>query len=190
MNQIRGRLPGQCLIALRQLPGAGTVSLDHGVAVPHASGPAKRSRRRSSMISATASGTNLAHEGSEARMRRRISVPEVTLILSGTDRPRVSVGKPCSLSRLTFSSFHSFTRVVKQTEPGGTNSCRSEEHTSELQSLMRISYAVFCLKKKKQQRNDVGSPYNKQRVQTTHRRHITNAKQKDDIISHIRRRTH
>src|SRR3546814_5793277 len=30
------------------------------------------------------------------------------------------------------------------------NSYRSEEHTSELQSLMRISYAVFCLKKKKQ----------------------------------------
>src|SRR3546814_10552631 len=30
---------------------------------------------------------------------------------------------------------------------------RSEEHTSELQSLMRISYAVFCLKKKKQQAN-------------------------------------
>src|SRR3546814_3167215 len=28
---------------------------------------------------------------------------------------------------------------------------RSEEHTSELQSLMRISYAVFCLKKKKRQ---------------------------------------
>src|SRR3546814_1610909 len=27
--------------------------------------------------------------------------------------------------------------------------CRSEEHTSELQSLMRISYAVFCLKKQK-----------------------------------------
>src|SRR3546814_7197275 len=29
-----------------------------------------------------------------------------------------------------------------------TNSTRSEEHTSELQSLMRISYAVFCLNKK------------------------------------------
>src|SRR3546814_9579081 len=29
------------------------------------------------------------------------------------------------------------------------NDARSEEHTSELQSLMRISYAVFCLKKKK-----------------------------------------
>src|SRR3546814_5988401 len=33
------------------------------------------------------------------------------------------------------------------TQQGGE---RSEEHTSELQSLMRISYAVFCLKKKKQ----------------------------------------
>src|SRR3546814_8735357 len=32
---------------------------------------------------------------------------------------------------------------------GGHGSRRSEEHTSELQSLMRISYAVFCLKKKK-----------------------------------------
>src|SRR3546814_8131732 len=31
----------------------------------------------------------------------------------------------------------------------GFCACRSEEHTSELQSLMRISYAVFCLKKKK-----------------------------------------
>src|SRR3546814_10828479 len=31
---------------------------------------------------------------------------------------------------------------------------RSEEHTSELQSLMRISYAVFCLKKKKKQHDD------------------------------------
>src|SRR3546814_2029452 len=30
------------------------------------------------------------------------------------------------------------------------NQVRSEEHTSELQSLMRISYAVFCLKNKKQ----------------------------------------
>src|SRR3546814_7625086 len=31
---------------------------------------------------------------------------------------------------------------------------RSEEHTSELQSLMRISYAVFCLKKQKEQQQD------------------------------------
>src|SRR3546814_2854072 len=37
-------------------------------------------------------------------------------------------------------------RVVRNAENLGY---RSEEHTSELQSLMRISYAVFCLKKKK-----------------------------------------
>src|SRR3546814_8961490 len=37
--------------------------------------------------------------------------------------------------------------------PDGTLSQRSEEHTSELQSLMRISYAVFCLKKKKKKRS-------------------------------------
>src|SRR3546814_10888747 len=39
--------------------------------------------------------------------------------------------------------------VRHQVERGGE--IRSEEHTSELQSLMRISYAVFCLKKKKNQ---------------------------------------
>src|SRR3546814_5387555 len=37
-------------------------------------------------------------------------------------------------------------------QPGGRGS-RSEEHTSELQSLMRISYAVFCLKKKIKYKN-------------------------------------
>src|SRR3546814_1416591 len=35
---------------------------------------------------------------------------------------------------------------------------RSEEHTSELQSLMRISYAVFCLKKKKQTNHTEDKP--------------------------------
>src|SRR3546814_4611301 len=36
---------------------------------------------------------------------------------------------------------------------------RSEEHTSELQSLMRISYAVFCLKKKKKQKTNTTDKY-------------------------------
>src|SRR3546814_1284159 len=38
-------------------------------------------------------------------------------------------------------------RIMKQW-PSAETGARSEEHTSELQSLMRISYAVFCLKKK------------------------------------------
>src|SRR3546814_3070397 len=42
---------------------------------------------------------------------------------------------------------HAFTPAPRA--GGGAWGTRSEEHTSELQSLMRISYAVFCLKKKK-----------------------------------------
>src|SRR3546814_10035779 len=43
---------------------------------------------------------------------------------------------------------------------------RSEEHTSELQSLMRISYAVFCLKKKKT--NNTSNNNTNQQAQITH----------------------
>src|SRR3546814_2535777 len=39
-------------------------------------------------------------------------------------------------------------------QPAAFVTTRSEEHTSELQSLMRISYAVFCLKKKKTQKRN------------------------------------
>src|SRR3546814_8718353 len=44
-------------------------------------------------------------------------------------------------------SFHGLTRAA------GSRGTRSEEHTSELQSLMRHSYAVFCLQKKKNYHN-------------------------------------
>src|SRR3546814_2323277 len=50
---------------------------------------------------------------------------------------------------------------LRQPAPGGGAAVRlgraagrSEEHTSELQSLMRISYAVFCLKKKKHKQKE------------------------------------
>src|SRR3546814_3366565 len=46
-------------------------------------------------------------------------------------------------------SAHAPIRRTARAVPAGL---RSEEHTSELQSLMRISYAVFCLKKKKTRR--------------------------------------
>src|SRR3546814_7424806 len=42
---------------------------------------------------------------------------------------------------------------------GGPGAFRSEEHTSELQSLMRTSYAVFCLKKKKTTRIIINSKH-------------------------------
>src|SRR3546814_1853518 len=48
--------------------------------------------------------------------------------------------------------------VIRHPEKGSV--ARSEEHTSELQSLMRISYAVFCLKKKKNtRREDINTHY-------------------------------
>src|SRR3546814_6200758 len=43
--------------------------------------------------------------------------------------------------------------VDQRRQRGGSAAMRSEEHTSELQSLMRSSYAVFCLKKKKRKKN-------------------------------------
>src|SRR3546814_6963481 len=59
---------------------------------------------------------------------------------SGSPHSRPTRWRPC---RSSFSRelFHSPDRIHKARG-------RSEEHTSELQSLMRISYAVFCLKKK------------------------------------------
>src|SRR3546814_8115722 len=60
--------------------------------------------------------------------------------------------------------------------PGGMGGMggmdRSEEHTSELQSLMRISYAVFCLKKKKTNHNNTSIKLHKSK--STHHQHKKN----------------
>src|SRR3546814_2832295 len=61
---------------------------------------------------------------------------------------------------------------VSRTEPPEPlDTGRSEEHTSELQSLMRISYAVFCLKKKKikkkQQKTNPNRTHRTKRVLST-----------------------
>src|SRR3546814_3824983 len=51
----------------------------------------------------------------------------------------------------TFGDEIKWTDQLRMNEVISTAVSRSEEHTSELQSLMRISYAVFCLKKKKKE---------------------------------------
>src|SRR3546814_3433611 len=56
--------------------------------------------------------------------------------------------------------------VVSFVDPEIDEATRSEEHTSELQSLMRISYAVFCLKKKKKKKHTE----HKCRQNNTHKR--------------------
>src|SRR3546814_4980697 len=72
----------------------------------------------------------------------------------------VTLNRPDRKNPLTFESYAElrdlFRQLVYTPEvkavviAGAGGNFRSEEHTSELQSLMRISYAVFCLKKKKQ----------------------------------------
>src|SRR3546814_5754252 len=63
--------------------------------------------------------------------------PYTTLFRSAALRPGGTCGHPIAISFIHISAGNSLA------------SGRSEEHTSELQSLMRISYAVFCLKKKR-----------------------------------------
>src|SRR3546814_3804203 len=91
-------------------------------------------------------------------------------LLGDTDEPvsvdvatgqiRFRFGDVELVSKLVEGKFPDFTRVIpnnytrhfsvsRETLQGSLQRARSEEHTSELQSLMRISYAVFCLKKKK-----------------------------------------
>src|SRR3546814_2723233 len=60
--------------------------------------------------------------------------------------------RPGSVRRITSTAIDTAAKANSVPELEMFASCptgRSEEHTSELQSLMRISYAVFCLKKKK-----------------------------------------
>src|SRR3546814_5760314 len=51
------------------------------------------------------------------------------------------------ISAMTWKKLAERYTTLQLMEVVGLVGCRSEEHTSELQSLMRISYAVFCLKK-------------------------------------------
>src|SRR3546814_1874651 len=71
--------------------------------------------------------------------------PRVEDMLDGEPRLIISHGK---LLKENFRRDR-LTKAEIETEMRLAGIARSEEHTSELQSLMRISYAVFCLKKKK-----------------------------------------
>src|SRR3546814_6070339 len=67
---------------------------------------------------------------------------------------------------------------ARRTDTADTAQSRSEEHTSELQSLMRISYAVFCLTKKTKIKNKSHATQHKHHhtssQTTTYNRNITN----------------
>src|SRR3546814_9679561 len=88
------------------------------------------------------------------------SVVHVEPVQAGGVEHLISAGAPVRTSAHRRRIYDSTRRGLRTngclvaTDLGGTDTYlpgppRSEEHTSELQSLMRISYAVFCLKKKK-----------------------------------------
>src|SRR3546814_7617635 len=66
---------------------------------------------------------------------------DMAVAMRALDATVETVGSDGQTRQYPIAEFH--------TLPGSTPHVRSEEHTSELQSLMRISYAVFCLKQKK-----------------------------------------
>src|SRR3546814_9719930 len=82
---------------------------------------------------------------SPSRQSGWLSATKISPVSFATDLPPTGTclgTRRQTYARLTFS---------RRRDPCEKNFFRSEEHTSELQSLMRISYAVFCLKKKKKQ---------------------------------------
>src|SRR3546814_9244558 len=86
-------------------------------------------------------GLNAVFEIVERRKRQRNQIGDRVRALNKVFTPLVvtTYGSWSDTARATFK-----TLAFKIAQKRG----RSEEHTSELQSLMRISYAVFCLKKK------------------------------------------
>src|SRR3546814_10795608 len=93
---------------------------------------------------------------------RLLRLPGTINILNKKKRERGRQPRAASIMELSDRVFTlaDFRSVDADAAPSTRSSkrqgtqARSEEHTSELQSLMRISYAVFCLKKKKKQKND------------------------------------
>src|SRR3546814_12246089 len=77
--------------------------------------------------------------------------PYTTLFRSYANHRRSYDHRPCRHARpdQIGTGLHRRARSERRFDAQGIKGLRSEEHTSELQSLMRISYAVFCLKKKK-----------------------------------------
>src|SRR3546814_3248996 len=116
------------------------------------------------------------------RSKRTYSLfPYTTLFRSRRDRRRFgyrrAVRRPRTRSRLSRAATRNSESEldVPCFHPCALSAHRSEEHTSELQSLMRISYAVFCLKKKTKIHKRLPKLYNTTHNTTlvTHRTYST-----------------
>src|SRR3546814_3032465 len=109
------------------------------VAFPFPPSPAVRARARDLGVDlaqgSPAEGERIRHADLDAYLRYGAS--------EGYQPPHASRARPDEP-----------VKVIGMRRRIAENMARSEEHTSELQSLMRISYAVFCLKKKKNKKQN------------------------------------
>src|SRR3546814_4537939 len=92
---------------------------------------------------------------------------EAQTMTKALPRCRRRNSKPARAPRAIWPGGADKSRVRPKARPASAMLYRSEEHTSELQSLMRISYAVFCLKKKKRYKEKQKEQSIKDREQTT-----------------------
>src|SRR3546814_3462201 len=85
--------------------------------------------------------------------------PYTTLFRSATDefRSEVTRSRPTRVVVMLYDEAIASLEAAIEAMQRNAIEERSEEHTSELQSLMRISYAVFCLKKKKKRQKYINS---------------------------------
>src|SRR3546814_5200331 len=95
-------------------------------------------------------------------LRRNTIATALLIAMCGADAAHANSFELFGLDAETqFSATYSAAWRLNSPDPA-RRSRRSEEHTSELQSLMRISYAVFCLKKKKKKRKHKSELYMRQ----------------------------
>src|SRR3546814_6211759 len=99
-------------------------------------------RERGAPIERHAKWRNMRTE----RKIRHDRLGDQILMAAGVDT-RIDVSTPVRIRPTVKTAIDKLRQIVRHQIIAQT--IRSEEHTSELQSLMRISYAVFCLKKKK-----------------------------------------
>src|SRR3546814_3495659 len=93
------------------------------------------------------SAQNISLDGSEISARREVTVSIVSNLVTLDDSTTGYQAENILLREIGLNG-HMCPTVNDALEECLEADFRSEEHTSELQSLMRISYAVFCLKKK------------------------------------------
>src|SRR3546814_1978431 len=102
----------------------------------------------------------MPHESAVAALRMLHAAGKTIVVISNSSKRRivslegmVALGiEPALVDHVVTSGEEAWQAFAARRDPFYAalgRRCRSEEHTSELQSLMRISYAVFCLNKKK-----------------------------------------